>query len=178
MRGAFTEISLRETAWAMLFYGCGIPFFATTKILIPAFYARKDMTTPLKISILCILVNLVLSLTLMLWLRQGGIALATVIASLLNNVLLLWVLHKKFKSHDLKLKTLLPELFRGIIVSGVLTVALFLIYPFILNWIKISWLPVDLLPLVLTGGAFCILYFVFTLLTGSKTPRTLLNLFK
>ncbi len=178
MRGAFTEVSLRETAWAMLFYGCGIPFFATTKILIPAFYARKDMTTPLKISVLCIFVNLVLSLSLMVWLRQGGIALATVIASVLNNVLLLWVLHKKFKSHDLKLETLLPELFRGIIISGVLTVVLFLIYPFILNWIKISWLPVDLLPLVLTGGAFCILYFVFTLLTGSKTPRTLLNLFK
>ena len=69
MRGAFTEVYLRETAWAMLFYGCGIPFFATTKIILPAFYGRKDMTTPLKISILCIIVNLVLSLTLMIWLR-------------------------------------------------------------------------------------------------------------
>ena len=177
LRGAFTEESLRETAWAMLFYGCGIPFFATTKILVPVFYARKDMTTPLKISIFCILVNLVLSLTLMIWLRQGGIALATVIASLLNNFLLLWTLHKKFKTHNLKLKTLLPELFRGIIVSGVLSVLLFFTYPFLLNRIQIPWLP-DLLPLILTGGAFCGLYFIVTLLTGSKTPRTLLNLFR
>ena len=177
LRGAFTEESLRETAWAMLFYGCGIPFFATTKILVPAFYAHKDMTTPLKISIFCILVNLVLSLTLMIWLRQGGIALATVIASLLNNSLLLWALHKKFKTHDLKLKTLLPELFRGIIVSVVLSVLLFFTYPFLLNQMQIPWLP-DLLPLILTGGAFCGLYFIVTLLTGSKTPRTLLNLFK
>ena len=178
MRGAFTEVSLQETAWAMLFYACGIPFFATTKILVPAFYARKDMTTPLKISVLCILVNLVLSLSLMVWLRQGGIALATVIASLLNNFLLLWVLHKRFKNYDLKLKTLLPELFRGVIISGVLTVLLLSSYPFLSGWIKISWLPNDLLPLTVTGIAFCGLYFAFTLLTGSKTPRTLLNLFK
>jgi len=178
MRGAFTEVSLRETAWAMLFYGCGIPFFATTKILVPAFYARKDMTTPLKISIFCILVNLVLSLTLMIWLRQGGIALATVIASLLNNLLLLWMLHKKFKTHDLKLKTLLPELFRGVIIGGVLSLSLLLIYPLLLTSFEISWLPKDLLPLMVTGAAFCGLYFVITLLTGSKTPRTLLEIFK
>jgi putative peptidoglycan lipid II flippase len=178
MRGAFTEVSLRETAWAMLFYGCGIPFFATTKILVPAFYARKDMTTPLKISILCIFVNLVLSLTLMIWLRQGGIALATVIASLLNNSLLLWMLHKKFKTHDLKLKTLLPELFRGTITGAVLSILLLLIYPLLLTSLEISWLPKDLLPLMITGGTFCGLYFVITLLTGSKTPRTLLKLFK
>jgi putative peptidoglycan lipid II flippase len=178
MRGAFTADSLRETAWALLFYGCGIPFFATTKILIPAFYARKDMTTPLKISVFCILVNLVLSLSLMVWLRQGGIALATVIASLLNNALLLWMLHKKFKTHDLKLKSLLPELFRGIIISGILTIALLFVYPSMLAWINVSWLPNDLIPLMITGGIFCGLYFLFTLLTGSKTPKTLLSLFR
>lgn len=178
MRGAFTADSLRETAWAMLFYGCGIPFFATTKILVPAFYARKDMTTPLKISIFCILINLVLSLSLMVWLRQGGIALATVIASLLNNSLLLWALHKKFKTYDLKLKTLLPELFRGIIVSGILTVLLLFAYPLLLSCLKISWLPNDLLPLMLTSSAFCGLYFIVTWLAGSKTPRILLSLFR
>lgn len=178
MRGAFTEVSLRETAWAMLFYACGIPFFATTKIIVPAFYARKDMTTPLRISVFCIFINLVLSLTLMIWLRQGGIALATVIAALLNNLLLLRVLDKKFKSHDLKLGSLLPDMLRGIIISGILTVLLLLLYPFLVTHLKISWLPADLLPLTLTGGVFCGLYFIFTFLTGSKTPRTLLSLFR
>ena len=178
MRGAFTEKSLQETAWAMLFYGCGIPFFATTKILLPAFHAHKDMTTPLKISILCILVNLVLSLTLMLWLRQGGIALATVIASLLNNILLLWMLHKKFKAHTLKLKSLLSELFRGIVVGTVLSLLLLMIYPLLLTNLNVSWLPDDLLSLTVTSIVFCGLYFVITLLTGSKTPRILINLFK
>jgi putative peptidoglycan lipid II flippase len=178
MRGAFTAVSLRETAWAMLFYGCGIPFFATTKILVSAFYARKDMTTPLKISVFCICVNLILNLSLMIWLRQGGIALATVIASLLNNTLLLWMLHKKFKTHDLKLKTLLPELLRSITVSGILALLALLSYPFLLSWIKITWLPNDILPLAITGCLFCGLYFVVTLFTGSVMPRILLKLFK
>ncbi len=178
MRGAFTAVSLRETAWAMLFYGCGIPFFAMTKIIVPAFYARKDMTTPLKVSVFCIIVNLILSLSLMFWLRQGGIALATVISSLLNNILLLRVLHTKFTFYDLRLRSLLPELLRGIVISGILTVSLLSFYPFLLNRLQISWLPADLLPLMLTGSGFCGLYFIFTLLTGSKTPRILLNLFK
>ncbi|MFA6716469.1 MAG: murein biosynthesis integral membrane protein MurJ [Victivallaceae bacterium] len=178
MRGAFTETSLRETAWAMLFYGCGIPFFAITKILVQAFYARKDMTTPLKISVFCIFINLILSLSLMIWLRQGGIALATVIASLLNNFLLLRALHKKFAASDMKLKTLLPDFFTGGIVSAVLSVALLCVYSFLYSGLKISWLPQDLLPLTLSGGAFCVLYFILTFICGSQTPKMLLGLFR
>jgi len=72
----------------------------------------------------------------------------------------------------------LPELFRGIIVSGVLSVSLLLIYPSLLASLEISWLPKDLLPLMIAGGVFCGLYFVITLIAGSKTPRIILKLFK
>jgi putative peptidoglycan lipid II flippase len=177
MRGAFGEDALRETAWAMLFYGCGIPFFCTTKVIVSAFYSRKDMTTPLKVSILCILVNLVLNLSLMVWLKQGGIALATVIASLLNNFLLLWILKKKFAGYDLKLKALLPDSVRSIVISVVLILLLFYIYPELSSRFELSWLPNDLLPLALCGVVFCGMYFVITLLTGSAMPKALLRLF-
>jgi putative peptidoglycan lipid II flippase len=177
MRGAFGEEALRETAWAMLFYGCGIPFFCTTKVIVSAFYSRKDMTTPLKISVFCIMVNLVLNLTLMIWLKQGGIALATVIASLLNNFLLLWILKKKFSNYDLKLRSLLPDSVRSVMVSAVLVLPLLYIYPLIMNKLGISWLPNDLLPLALCGSIFCVMYFLITLFSGSAVPKTLLKLF-
>jgi putative peptidoglycan lipid II flippase len=177
LRGAFTEHSLQETAWAMLFYGCGIPFFVAAKVVVPTFYARKDMVTPLRVSIICIFVNLVLSLALMVWLRQGGIALATVIASLLNNSLLLFLLHRKFNNCDLRLKSLLPEAFRSVVVSLLSAVILYKAYPFLLKYTQLNWLPDDLVALIIAGGTFCGLYFVFTFITGSKIPFTILNKF-
>ena len=178
LRGAFTEHSLQETAWAMLFYGCGIPFFVAAKVVVPAFYARKDMTTPLKVSILCILVNLVLSLTLMVWLRQGGIALATVIASLLNNTLLLFLLHRKFNTHDLKLKSLLPDAIRSVVISLLAAIVLYKTYPLLLEHTQVNWLPKDFIAIAVSGIVFCTVYFLLTLASGSRIPRNLTMLFK
>ena len=178
LRGAFSEHSLQETAWAMLFYGCGIPFFVSAKVVVPAFYARKDMTTPLKVSILCILVNLILSIALMVWLRQGGIALATVIASLLNNSLLLFLLHRKFNTYNLKLKSLIPDALRSIIISLISAIILYKAYPFLLKHTQLNWLPKDFIALAGSGIIFCTVYFLLTLASGSRTPRSLTKLFK
>jgi putative peptidoglycan lipid II flippase len=52
------------------------------------------MLLPVRISIICICVNIVLNIVLMQYIRQGGIALATVIASLLNNVILFYFLRR------------------------------------------------------------------------------------
>jgi len=97
MRGKFDMNSVNATSWALCFYALGIPFFASLKILLSGFYSRKDMKTPLRISIICIILNIVLNLILMWPLKQGGIALATVIASFINNFLLLFILKKELK---------------------------------------------------------------------------------
>ncbi|NOY75084.1 MAG: murein biosynthesis integral membrane protein MurJ [Kiritimatiellaeota bacterium] len=92
MRGAFDERAFKATTWALAFYSFGIPSFAVLKVVLSGFHARKEMSTPMRISILCISVNIVLNLILMWPLRQGGIALATVISSVLNNCILLFIL--------------------------------------------------------------------------------------
>ncbi|MDD5699204.1 MAG: hypothetical protein PHH77_11360, partial [Victivallaceae bacterium] len=125
-----------------------------------------------------IAVNFALSLGLMFWLRQGGIALATVLAALLNNALLLVTLHRNFRNYDLKLKSLLPELTGGFAVSVIAAAMLLPVYPWLLDRLTVSLLPRDLLPLLLTGGAFCSLYFAVTWIAGSTMPRVLLRLFK
>lgn len=94
LRGNFTVYDMAETSWAMLFYCMGIPFFCSVKVLTPAFFARKDMKTPMKISMLAIAVNVILNLILMWKMKQGGLALATVLSSVLNNVLLIICLHR------------------------------------------------------------------------------------
>ncbi len=104
LRGRFTIHDMAETSWAMLFYCMGIPFFCLVKVLTPAFFARKDMKTPMKISMVCIAFNLIMNIILVFPMKQGGLALATVLSSVLNNALLLILLHRnnfKLNWHEL-----------------------------------------------------------------------------
>lgn len=93
-RGNFTEQDLAEAAQATLFLGMGLPFFCSLKAILPVFYAWKQVHKVLKVSIICICANIVMNLILMWPLKQGGIALATVLSSILNNTLLLILLHR------------------------------------------------------------------------------------
>lgn len=83
-RGSFGEQSVRDTLWALFFYLPGIPFFSLVKPMANAFYARQDTRTPVRITWACLILNVILNLTLMWTLKQGGLALSTTLCSLLN----------------------------------------------------------------------------------------------
>ena len=97
VRGAFSETALEQTAQAFQYAVFGIPFFALLKVTNASFTAQKDMKTPFITGLIAIGFNIVLNFALMFPLRQGGIALATVLASVLNNSLLLILLKKKMQ---------------------------------------------------------------------------------
>ncbi len=92
--GRYTESDLSAAHMVAVFYGMGIPFFCMVKVILPAFYARKKMKAPLYVSLCAIMVNIVMNLILMVPLKQGGIALATVVSSVVNNSLLLILLYR------------------------------------------------------------------------------------
>ena len=89
--GRFDERSTQMTAWALLFFSFGLPWFAATKIIVPAFYSTQDMRTPVKVAAIVMVANVVFNLMLMEPLRNGGPAAATSLASLLNFALLLGI---------------------------------------------------------------------------------------
>lgn len=93
--GRYTMADLQAAHWVAVFYGVGIPFFCSLKVIYPAFYARQKMVTVLKVSVCATMINIVMNYILMQFLAQGGIALATVISSLFNNGVLLWLLKKE-----------------------------------------------------------------------------------
>lgn len=92
--GRYTRDDLEAARMVAVFYGMGIPFFCSMKVILPAFYSRQDMKRPFYISLIAISVNIVLNLLLMIPLKQGGLALATVIASVVNNSCLLFLLKR------------------------------------------------------------------------------------
>jgi putative peptidoglycan lipid II flippase len=94
-RGDFSLYSAEMTMQALVFYAPGVVIFSLLKILVPVFYAQKDMKTPVRIGAVCTGVNIVLSVLLLFPFKHAGIALATVTASLINVCWLSCVIHKR-----------------------------------------------------------------------------------
>jgi putative peptidoglycan lipid II flippase len=87
-RGAFDRDAAEATAAALAAFAIGLPAYVLVKVLQPAFFAREDTVTPLKITAASVVTNVVLSLVLFWPLRHVGIALATALAMWLNTGLL------------------------------------------------------------------------------------------
>jgi putative peptidoglycan lipid II flippase len=93
-RGAFDPATTRLTAEALLYYAVGLWAFSGVRIVVSAFYALQDTKTPVKIAVVSLLANIVLSILLMGPMRHGGLALATSLASGVNLILLIRALRK------------------------------------------------------------------------------------
>ena len=94
-RGAFTHEATLQTASALAMFALGLPAYIIIKALAPGFFSRGDTATPIKIGVLCLVLNLVLNLLLMKPFAHVGIAAATVSASWVNAGLLAWVLMRR-----------------------------------------------------------------------------------
>ena len=172
--GNFSESDLQETLYALRYYAIGIPFFCTIKACVSAFYSRRDMITPLKISILCIVVNIVLNVILMFPLRQAGIALATVIASLLNNLLLLIVLQKQ-----LELKGVFWGMVETISKSGIATLTALLVAQVTWSYLRLCALPWERFTLLtIVGTVFCITYLIAVIFLRCRECGEVISVFK
>jgi putative peptidoglycan lipid II flippase len=89
-RGAFTHADAANSAKLLFHYGWGLPAFVLIKILQPAFFARGDTRRPMTYSMISVVVNIALGITLFYTLGFPGIAFATAAASWLT-VLQMWL---------------------------------------------------------------------------------------
>lgn len=87
-RGAFTSEAVAATSAALLAFAAGLPFIALARPLAAAFYALHDTRTPVKIAIVCLVLNIGLGLWLMNPLKHVGLALAVSLSSAANFLLL------------------------------------------------------------------------------------------
>jgi putative peptidoglycan lipid II flippase len=94
-RGAFDASDTTATAAALAAYAAGLPAFVLIKVLAPAFFARHDTATPVKVAIAAMAANLCLTLVLMQFLAHVGIALATTAAGWINALTLLGLLMRR-----------------------------------------------------------------------------------
>jgi putative peptidoglycan lipid II flippase len=97
-RGQFDAYSTSLASTALAFLGPGLIAFSLVNILARAFYAVGDVSTPMRISVFCLLANLILTAILIWPMKQAGMGLANTMSALMNVGLLAFALRKKLKT--------------------------------------------------------------------------------
>ena len=110
-RGAFGAEATAATASALFAYATGLPAYVLIRVLAPGFYAREDTTTPVRIAIAAMVVNIALMIVLMKSMGHVGIALAASASAWLNTILLAVVLAQRGHfALDARLRGRLPRI--------------------------------------------------------------------
>ena len=91
-RGAFLSSDTFYTASVLSMFALGLPAYILIKVLVTCFFAREDTKTPLYVSVVSVITNIILSLILIQSMRETGIALATAISAWVNALLLYVIL--------------------------------------------------------------------------------------
>ena len=88
----FTPHDALMSAKSLKAYSFGLIGLALVKVLAPAFYAKQDTKTPVKIGVITMVANVILALILVGPFKHVGLASAFSLSACLNAVLLLWLL--------------------------------------------------------------------------------------
>ncbi len=100
--GKFGPESTHNAAVALACLAPGLAAFSAVNILARAFFALGDTTTPMKISLFCLGVNVAVAVILVVPLRQGGLGIANTISAVCNVWLLLRALKQKLSGLELE----------------------------------------------------------------------------
>ncbi len=124
-RGAFTLENAISSSESLAAYAFGLPVFVLLKVLTPAFFARGDTSTPVKIGLATVALNIALNFAFMYPLQHIGPALATSVAAYANCAALLIMLVKRGQfGADARLVRRLP---RMAVASLLMAVALYVV---------------------------------------------------
>jgi putative peptidoglycan lipid II flippase len=173
--GEFSASDVRMTALSLQAFSLGLMGFSLVKILAPAYFAREDTKTPVKIGLIALVVNFVLGVSLAWVLTRAGyagthagLALATSVAAIVNA----WLLWRGLRRDGVVgvTKGWSALLVRFLLAN--VAMALFLMqFARPLAW----WLESSLmnrsawLALTIAGGA--IVYFASLLLVGTRPAQ-------
>lgn len=177
--GEFSAYDVQMTALSLQAFSLGLIGFSLVKILAPAYFAREDTRTPVKIGLVALAANFVLSVVLAIGLTKSGydgthagLALATSIAAMVNA----WLLYRGLRgdrvlSHSKGWKKLVVQF-------AVANVAMTLCLIFMnrsLDWWLASGLADRSLWLALTiavgGGVYAISLFALGMRPGALRLR-------
>ncbi|MDY4162910.1 MAG: murein biosynthesis integral membrane protein MurJ [Sutterella sp.] len=151
----FTPADVSQTALAVVGYSVGLIGLIALKIVAPAFYARKDIRTPVKTAFWSLIVVQLVNLVSVPLFSHAGLALSVGLGSVFNASVLLVTLRRR------GIYTPLPgwtkSLLRTVLASAVMGAALWWGQTFV-EWTALSWTLRAAGVLVMVAAA-AVLYF-------------------
>jgi len=159
--GSFDAAATVRVARALAVYAVGLGFFGLQKSLIPWFQAQNDMKTPLRVSVLTVLLNATLNI-LAVWLlptewRHVGLAGSTVLCAAVGAALLIAL--ARHKNGDLGLAATVCPLAKMLVASLAMGAVVWTLRPCVT-----ALLPVVGLVLLVSAGGVAYLLGTFALL--------------
>lgn len=175
-RGAFDVYSSLMTSQALLFYSIGLWAFSGIRVIVSGFYAIQDTVTPVKVAIIALGANLILSLVLMGPMKHSGLAFALSLSSSLQFFLLTLLLKKKVDTGS----------FKYVFVSGIKFAFAAAVMGLGVKYFNSKWLVMDsglglwvliikLTTLIIIG---LVIYFIVVKMLGCQEVTSIMDIFK
>ncbi|MCG6150202.1 murein biosynthesis integral membrane protein MurJ [Leptospira levettii] len=181
--GRWDHLATLTAFFPLVFYSLAIPFYSINKVLVSSYYAFSDTKTPLRIQLISFVLSVVVSISLMFFLKHSAIALASALSAIVTSSLLLFYL----KAHQVRIPfatvgkqvlKMVPALF-GLFFW--LVFSEWVIKPNLQNWgtntLGLSYANLSRLSLSLSMLPAVILYFGIATYTGLSESEIILGRF-
>lgn len=163
--GQFHEYDILQTQKSLITLGLGVPAFMMVKVLASGFYARQDISTPVKVGAWSMVVNTILCAAFISVLSHAGLTLASALAGYVNCGALLFLLVKRgvYKPESGWLKYSVQL----ILANSVISIYLYFMMGTVAYWL--SFPAVMRLSLLLAHvGVVVVIYLLVLGLTGLR----------
>ena len=176
-RNGVNDWSLVEMgSMSLTTYSFGLPAFILVKILAPGFYSRQDTKTPVRIGIIAMLSNIIMSgLIVFPWYKLGfvgahaGLALSTALAAYINAGMLFYQLRKQkiYRHNESSRKVWIRDLARIVAGIAVMIMIITLVNPED-EWWQMANLQAKIIKLFTLVSLAIIGYFTVLYLSGFR----------
>lgn len=117
-RGAFDDHAIWMSSQALIFYSMGLIFYSMNQVLTPIFYAQGDTKTPMILAGILVGLNITMNFILMQFIQHRGLALSTSLTALINYILLLSLIRKKYP--QISYRGIAPNLIKSIALAAII----------------------------------------------------------
>ena len=149
--GSFDIESVNNTAIALTFFAFGVPAFSILKIFSNFFFARNDTKLPFYLSVVSVIINILISVSLFNRFGFVIIPIATSISSWINVFLYFYFIKKMdFHSFDSKFIYKFTRILLSVVVMGIVLYLLLGFFSDKFNYNE-SWKFIYLFIIVITS---------------------------
>ena len=154
--GNFSNSAVIATSPLVLIYSLALPFHSITTYCVRAFYASKDMKTPVRVSTYFLIFNSVFSILLMAFFGVYGLAIANLLSAIFHSLFLIIYTQKYF---CISFVGILKTLFKPIIIGLISILLVCVLGKFFIGSFNLGY-KIESLLIIITTIPLAVLFYL------------------